>query len=56
MGQTDKQYDGQLIDEYTRLKRIKAVAVKENAVETIQLIEEEMRYIKMKLQPTEIPD
>ena len=27
---TDKQYDGQLIEEYSRLKRIKEAALKED--------------------------
>lgn len=56
MGQTDKQYDGYLIDEYAMLKRIREAAVKENAVETIKTIDSEMNLIKLKLQPTELPD
>lgn len=56
MGQTDKQYDGQLIDTYTMLKRLKEIAVKENAVETVKAIEAEMSIIKLKLQPTKLPD
>lgn len=56
MGQTDKQYDGQLIDTYTMLKRIKEIALKENSTETVKAIENEMNVIKLKLQPTELPD
>ena len=56
MGQTDKQYDGYLIDEYAMLKRIRETAVKENAVETVKAIDSEMNIIKLKLQPTELPD
>lgn len=56
MEQTDKQYDGQLIDVYTMLKRIKESAEKENASETVKVIENEMKVIKLKLQPTELPD
>lgn len=56
MGQTDKQYDGQLIDTYTMLKRIKEIAVKENAADTVKTIENEMNVIKLKLQPTELPE
>lgn len=56
MGQTDKQFDAQLIDEYARLKRAKEAAVKENAVETVKILEEEMNYIKLKLQPTVLPE
>ena len=53
---TDKQYDGQLIEEYSRLKRIKEVATKENATETVKAIDTEIGYIKLKLQPLELPD
>ena len=56
MGETDKQYDGKLIDDYKMLKRIKEIAMKENSVETVKAIEEEMNFIKLKLQPTELPD
>lgn len=51
----DKQYNGQLIEEYQRLERVLKVAEKEQAVETISLIKEEMRYLKLKLQPIELP-
>lgn len=53
---TDKQYDGQLIEEYSRLKRIREVAVKENAVDTVKVIDMEISYIKLKLKPLELPD
>ena len=53
---TDKQYNGQLIEEYQRLERVLESAKKENASETIALIKNEMRYIKLKLQPIESPD
>ena len=53
---TDKQYDGQLIEEYSRLKRIKEVAMQENAIKTIKTIDKEIGYIKLKLQPLELPD
>ena len=56
MGETDKQYDGKLIDEYARLKRIKIIAEKENAAETVAASQREMDLIKLKLQPTELPD
>ena len=52
---TDKQYNGQLIEEYQSLERVLQVAEKEQAVETISLIKEEMRYLKLKLQPIELP-
>lgn len=56
MGDTDKQYNGQLIDEYYRLADLRKLAVKENAVEVIGAIDEQMKRIKVKLQPLELPD
>lgn len=56
MGDTDKQYNGQLIEEYQRLKRIRKFAEKENAVETVKEIDEEIRFLKLKLQPLELPE
>ena len=53
---TDKQYDGQLIEEYSRLKRIRQMATKEKAVDTIKAIDTEIGYIKLKLKPLELPD
>ena len=53
---SDKQYNGQLIDEYFRLKRILKVAEEENSTCTIQLIKEEMKHLKLKLQPIELED
>ena len=49
MGDTDNQYNGQLIEEYQRLKRIRKIAVKENSVETVKEIDEEIRFLKLKL-------
>lgn len=51
LSQTDKQYDGQLIDEYYRLRDIREAAVKENATETIKVIDKQISQIKLKLQP-----
>lgn len=56
MGDTDKQYNGQLIDEYYRLVDLRKLAVKENATEVINAIDEQMKRIKIKLQPLELPD
>lgn len=55
MGDTDKQYNGQLIEEYQRLMRIRKKAVKENTVETVKDIDEEIRFLKLKLLPLELP-
>lgn len=56
MGQTDKQYDGQLMDMYATLRRIKKLAEKGDSDEVVKAIEEEMALIKAKLQPTELPE
>lgn len=53
---TDKQYDGQLIEEYSRLKRIRDVALKEGSSETVKAIDMEIGYIKLKLQPLVLPE
>lgn len=45
-----------LIDEYQRLLRIRELAVKENSTETVKLIDSEITYLKLKLQPLELPD
>ena len=55
LGDTDKQYNGQLIEEYQRIMRIRKKAVKENAVETVKDIDEEIRFLKLKLLPLELP-
>lgn len=54
MEQTDKQYDGQLIDMYAMLKRIRETAACENSPETVKAIENEMNIIRLKLQPTKL--
>lgn len=56
MGDTDKQFNAQLIEEYQRLMRIRKAAVKENAVETVKEIDNEIRFLKLKLQPIELPE
>ena len=56
MGDTDKQFNAQLIDEYYRLADLRKLAVKENATEVISAIDEQMKRIKLKLQPLELPD
>lgn len=56
MSQTDLQFKAQLLDEYTRLKRIKEKALKEGASETAAYIDEEIELVKLKLQPLELPE
>lgn len=52
---TDKQYTGMLIDEFQRLKRILKAAENENAVETVKLIKDEIKYLRLKLEPVKLP-
>ena len=52
---TDKQYDGQLIDEYSNLMKIRESAKKEGAVETVKVIDHELRRILLKLKPIVMP-
>lgn len=53
---TDKQYNGQLIDEYFRLQKLFDIAVSEKAMETAKAIIHDMSIIKLKIQPTELPE
>ena len=53
---SDKQYNGQLIEQYQMLERIRSKAVIENAIETTEIINQEMKYLKLKLQPLELPE
>lgn len=53
---SDLEIKAQLIGEYQRLKRIRKAAEKEGAAETMEIIDEEIKYIKLKLQPLELPD
>lgn len=45
-----------LIDDYKRFRRLRKIAEKEGAVETVKEIDEELRFIKLKLQPLELPE
>lgn len=56
MDMSDKQYDGQLIDEYYSLMQIRRQAEKENSTETVKLIDEKIEIIRLKLQPTILPE
>lgn len=56
MGQTDMQFKAQLLEDFARLKRIKELAEKENASETVKALDKEIELLKLKLQPTELPD
>lgn len=45
-----------LIEEYQRLLRIREAAVKDNSEATIKAIDKEIRFLKLKLQPLELPE
>ncbi|MCM1333988.1 MAG: hypothetical protein NC084_07320 [Bacteroides sp.] len=45
-----------LIDDYKRFLRLRKIAEKEGATETVKEIDEEIRFIKLKLQPLELPE
>ena len=53
---TDKQYNGQLIDEYYRMNKLFEIAIEEKAIKTAKAIRDEMAIIKLKLQPLELPE
>lgn len=53
---SDKKYDGQLIEEYSRMRRIRDIALKEGSSETVKAIDTEISYIKLKLQPLVLPE
>lgn len=56
MGMTDNQYIGLLVDMYYRLKRLREVAEKDGAEDTVKRIDMELEYIKIKLPTTELPE
>ena len=55
VGETDKQYNGQLTEEYQRLMRIRGTAHKENATQTVKDLDGETDFPRLKLQPLELP-
>ncbi len=56
MGDTDKQFNAKLIEEYYYNLRIRKIAEKEGATETLKEIDQRMKIIKLQLQPLELPD
>lgn len=53
---TDLEIKERLIAEYKRLMRIRQLAEKENASETLKEIDREIGYIRLTLQPLELPN
>ncbi|MBD5129369.1 MAG: hypothetical protein HDT43_05545 [Ruminococcaceae bacterium] len=45
-----------LLDDYKRFRRLRKIAEKEGATETVKEIDEEIKFIKLKLQPLELPE
>ncbi len=56
MGDTDKQFIARLIEEYYYNLRIRKIAEKEGATETVKEINQKLKIIKLQLQPLELPD
>ena len=54
--QSDKQLDCRLIDEYFELMRIRKAAVKENAKETLAVIDEQLNVLRLKFRPRKFPE
>lgn len=52
---SEMEIKSRLIDDYELLMTIRKLAEKENAAETVKLIDEKIGYIKLKLQPLELP-
>lgn len=56
MGDTNKQYDGQLIAEYFYNLEIRRSARKEGAVSTVKKIDRKLEMLRLQLQPLKLPD
>lgn len=56
MGDTDKQFNAKLIEDYYCYLDIRKTAEKEGAAETVKMINKKMKIIKLQLQPLELPD
>ncbi len=52
----DLEIRERLINDYQRFRRLRRIAEKEGAVETVKEIDDEIRFIKLKLQPLELPE
>lgn len=55
MGDTDRQFNAKLIDDYYMLSDLRKLAKKTNAEEVVKAIEVQMDRIRLKLQPLELP-
>ncbi len=55
MGESDKQFNAKLIDDYYVFLDLLKLAKKANADEVVKAIEVQMKRIKLKLLPLELP-
>lgn len=55
MGDTDKQFNAKLIDDYYVFRDLRRLAKKANADDVVKAIEEQMERIRLKLLPLELP-
>ena len=53
---SDFEIKCRLIDDYKGLWQLRKIATKEGAVETVKAIDVEIQFIKLKLQPLELPE
>lgn len=56
MGETDKQFNAKLIDDYYFYLELRKSAEKEGATETVKMINKKLKIIKLQLQPLELPE
>lgn len=56
MGDTDKQFNAKLIEDYYYNLRIRKLAESEGAAKTVKEINEKLKIIKLQLQPLELPE
>ncbi len=53
---SEMEIKSMLIDNYKFLRRLHKIAEKEGSTEIIKEIDEEIEFIKLKLNPLELPD
>lgn len=56
MGESDRQFNAKLIDDYYLFRDMLKMAKKANNIELVQLIEVQMEKIRLKLQPLKLPE
>lgn len=56
MGDTDKQFNAKLIEDYYYNLRIRKLAKSEGAEKTVEEINEKLEIIRLQLQPLKLPE